>query len=475
MAENPTSKFNKETTEPVFDHNLREYSVSELSSALKIIVEKTFTRVKIRGEVFGFKEAASGHLYFSLKDENATLDSVCWRGTAARLGIAPEDGMEVVVTGRITTFSGRSKYQIIVESLELAGEGALLKLLEDRKRKLANEGLFDEGKKHKIPFIPESIGIVTSPTGAVIKDILHRLSERFPRRTLLWPVKVQGEGSAAEIAAAIHGLNTLAVNKPDLIIVARGGGSLEDLWTFNEESVVRAAANSRIPIISAVGHETDWTLIDLVADVRAPTPTAAAELAVPVRVEVLSKLKIHSERIDNAINKKLQLLAQNISGLARILPEPRREVEEAVQRVDTLSERLDMNLKQEIARKFEKLKIIIPRPGQLIDRNRERLNYENQNMAKAITAIVRNCHKTLKHLNDLMESYSYERILERGFAVISDDENRTISSARKIRAQQNVNIAFHDGTISAIATKLPPLPKKKKPKKKDGGSQGSLL
>mgnify|MGYP001421048880 FL=1 len=297
MAENPTSKFNKETTEPVFDHNLREYSVSELSSALKIIVEKTFTRVKIRGEVFGFKEAASGHLYFSLKDENATLDSVCWRGTAARLGIAPEDGMEVVVTGRITTFSGRSKYQIIVESLELAGEGALLKLLEDRKRKLANEGLFDEGKKHKIPFIPESIGIVTSPTGAVIKDILHRLSERFPRRTLLWPVKVQGEGSAAEIAAAIHGLNTLAVNKPDLIIVARGGGSLEDLWTFNEESVVRAAANSRIPIISAVGHETDWTLIDLVADVRAPTPTAAAELAVPVRVEVLSKLKIHSEKM----------------------------------------------------------------------------------------------------------------------------------------------------------------------------------
>ncbi|HEY5597611.1 MAG TPA: exodeoxyribonuclease VII large subunit, partial [Kiloniellales bacterium] len=253
------------------------FSVSEISQAIKRTLEGSFEWVRVRGEISGFKRAASGHMYFSLKDENAVIDAVCWRGSAGRLGLAPEDGMEVIAGGRITSYPGRSKYQIIVERLELAGEGALLKLLETRKRALAAEGLFDAARKRPLPYLPEVIGVVTSPTGAVIRDILHRLADRFPRHVLVWPVLVQGEGAAEQVAAAIRGFNALPaggpVPRPDLLIVARGGGSLEDLWAFNEEIVVRAAAESAIPLISAVGHETDTTLIDFAADRRAPTPT----------------------------------------------------------------------------------------------------------------------------------------------------------------------------------------------------------
>ena len=267
--------------------NVPVFSVTEVSGLVKSTVENAFDRVRIRGEISGFKRAASGHLYFALKDENALIDGVSWRTTAARMSLNPEDGMEVIATGRITTYPGRSKYQIVVDSMELAGEGALLKLLDDRKRKLTAEGLFDDARKRDLPMLPTVIGVVTSPTGSVIRDILHRLADRFPRHVLVWPVLVQGDGAAAQVAAAIRGFNALEeggpVPRPDLLIVARGGGSLEDLWAFNEEAVVRAAAESTIPLISAVGHETDWTLIDLAADMRAPTPTAAAEMAVPVR------------------------------------------------------------------------------------------------------------------------------------------------------------------------------------------------
>lgn len=246
--------------------NVAEFTVTELSQALKRTVEENFSWVRVRGEVSGFKRAASGHLYMTLKDENAVLDAVCWKGVAARLGIAPEDGLEIIATGKLTTYPGRSKYQIVIDSMELAGEGALLKLLEDRRKKLAAEGLFDESRKRPLPFLPEVIGVVTSPTGAVIRDILHRLRDRFPRHVLVWPVLVQGKGAAEQVAAAIKGFNAIrsggAVPRPDLLIVARGGGSLEDLWAFNEEIVVRAAAASEIPLISAVGHETDTTLID---------------------------------------------------------------------------------------------------------------------------------------------------------------------------------------------------------------------
>ncbi|MBT8005269.1 MAG: exodeoxyribonuclease VII large subunit, partial [Rhodospirillales bacterium] len=246
------------------EHNLPILGVGEISQALKGVVEQSFARVRVRGEISGFKRAASGHMYFTLKDENAVLDGVCWKGTAGRLGLRPEDGIDIVATGRLTTYPGRSKYQIVVDQMELAGEGALLKLLEDRKKKLAAEGLFEESQKRPLPFIPEVIGVVTSPTGAVIRDILHRIGDRFPRRVILWPVVVQGDTAAEQIASAIEGFNALAaggsVPRPDVLIVARGGGSLEDLWAFNEEVVVRAAAASDIPLISAVGHETDVTL-----------------------------------------------------------------------------------------------------------------------------------------------------------------------------------------------------------------------
>ena len=275
--------------------NLPEMTVTELSQAVKRTVEGSFERVRVRGEITRPSFPSSGHVYFRLKDESAVLDAVCWRGAAARLSIRPEEGIEVIASGRLTTYAGRSTYQIVVDSLEIAGEGALLKLLEDRKKKLAAEGLFEESRKRPLPYLPETIGVITSPSGAVIRDILHRLAERFPRRVLVWPVAVQGDGAAEQVAAAIEGFNALpeggAVPRPDVLIVARGGGSLEDLWAFNEEVVARAVAASAIPLISAVGHETDTTLIDYVSDRRAPTPTAAAEIAVPVRGEPAHQLR----------------------------------------------------------------------------------------------------------------------------------------------------------------------------------------
>ena len=275
--------------------NIPEWTVSELAAALRKTVEDSYGFVRVRGEVTGYRGPhSSGHVYFALKDENAKIDAVIWRTAFARIRHKPEEGLEVIATGRLTTYPNRSSYQIVIESLEPAGVGALMALLEERKKKLAAEGLFDEARKQLLPYLPTVIGVITSPTGAVIRDILHRLSDRFPRHVLLWPVRVQGEGSAEEVAAAIRGFNALAetgrIARPDLIIVARGGGSLEDLWSFNEEIVVRAAADSMIPLISAVGHETDITLIDFASDKRAPTPTAAAEMAVPVRLDLLAQV-----------------------------------------------------------------------------------------------------------------------------------------------------------------------------------------
>ena len=290
----PPSGFDPDTgelvDEPEAASNVVEFSVSEISSALKRTLEDTFGHVRVRGELGRVSRPASGHVYLDLKDDRAVLSGVIWKGTASRMRIQPEQGLEVVATGRITTFAGQSKYQIVIDSLEPAGAGALMALLEERRKKLSAEGLFDEDRKRELPYLPAVIGVVTSPTGAVIRDILHRLSDRFPRHVLVWPVRVQGETSAREVANGIRGFNGFDAGgelpRPDLIIVARGGGSLEDLWGFNEEEVVRAAADSTIPLVSAVGHETDWTLLDYAADWRAPTPTAAAERAVPVRSEL---------------------------------------------------------------------------------------------------------------------------------------------------------------------------------------------
>src|ERR1051325_8241905 len=308
--------------------NLPEYTVSELSLALKRAIEDGFGFVRVRGEVSGWKRHASGHCYFALKDSEAVLDAVCWRGTPSRLDVKPEDGMEIVCSGRLTTYASRSKYQLVVERIELAGIGALLKLLEERRRRLLEEGLFAAERKKRLPFLPEVIGIVTSPTGAVIRDILHRLADRFPRRVLLWPVAVQGEGAAAQIAAAIEGYNRLdaegEVPRPDLLIVARGGGSVEDLMAFNEEIVVRAAAASAIPLISAVGHETDTTLIDHASDRRAPTPTAAAEMAVPVRADLIVEVTQCGHRLARAASRRIAEHRLMVEGLGRGLPDPVR-------------------------------------------------------------------------------------------------------------------------------------------------------
>src|SRR5256885_4034051 len=318
--------------------NLPEYSASERWQALRRSVEENFSHVRVRGEISGYKRHSSGHCYFALRSAEAVIDASCGRKPAIRLPIRPEDGMEVVCTGRLTTYPGRSKYQLVVDSIALAGIGALLRILEERRQRLAAEGLFAAERKKKLPFLPEVIGIVTSPTGAVIRDILHRLADRFPRRVLLWPVAVQGEGAAAQIAAAIQGFNRLAaggpVSRPDLLIIARGGGSLEDLMPFNEEIVVRAAAASVIPLISAVGHETDTTLIDHASDRRAPTPTAAAEMAVPVRLDLIGELNTKTGRLTGGLSRAFTRHRPKHPRLARGPPPPPELLRAAAHRPD---------------------------------------------------------------------------------------------------------------------------------------------
>jgi len=328
--------------------NAAPLTISEISALLKRTVEDRFGFVRLRGELSGVKRAASGHLYCALKDEKAVIDGVMWRGQADRLGFRPEDGLDVIATGKLTTYPGRSKYQIVIESMEIAGEGALLALLEKTRARLAAEGLFDAGRKRPLPFLPSVIGVVTSPTGAVIRDILHRLEGRFPSRVVVWPVLVQGQGAASQVAAAVEGFSRLepggAVPRPDIVIVARGGGSIEDLWTFNEEAVVRAIASSTIPVISAVGHETDTTLADFAADLRAPTPTAAAELAVPVREELLNQLAELGLRKRRAVNRPLMLGRERLAARTDRLPAPQNLLTMPMQRLDDTAERLRRGL-----------------------------------------------------------------------------------------------------------------------------------
>ena len=475
------------------DHNLPVFSVSEISQALKSVVEESFAWVRVRGEISGFKRAASGHLYMALKDADAVIDGVCWRGTAGRLGINPEDGMEVVVTGRLTTYPGRSKYQIVIEAMEIAGEGALLKLLEDRKRKLAAEGLFDESRKQPLPFLPEVIGVVTSPTGAVIRDILHRLKDRFPRRVLLWPVLVQGDGAAEQIAAAINGFNALpvdgTVHRPDLVIVARGGGSLEDLWAFNEEVVARAAAASGIPLISAVGHETDFTLIDFVSDRRAPTPTAAAEMAVPVRIELLAQVMDDGTRIVGAMNRLLNERAQRLEAASRGLPNLRRLVEDSTQRLDDWSERLTNSLKVGLERRAGRLAEVsarLTKPRAQIILAGQRLESSVHAMKRAADDLVRTKQTRLTHAGQMLESLSYARVLDRGFALVSAPDGTPLSSAANLRPGDEIGLRFHDGEAGATVTRTgsgtaqrPKPARKPQPRKRESGTgddpQGTLL
>jgi exodeoxyribonuclease VII large subunit len=416
--------------------NATAVTVSELSMRLKRTVEEAFGFVRVRGEISGWKRAASGHCYLCLKDEKAVIDGVLWKATAATLGFRPEDGIEVVATGKLTTYPGRSRYQIVIERLELAGQGALMALLDKRRRALAAEGLFDPGRKKKLPFQPRVIGVVTSPTGAVIRDILHRLADRCPCHVIVWPVQVQGETAAAQIAAAVRGFNALpaggAVARPDLLIVARGGGSIEDLWAFNEEEVVRAVAASQIPTISAVGHETDTSLCDFAADVRAPTPTAAAEMAVPVRGDLLGQLRELGYRIERCARRAAERSGEQLEGALRRWPAREALLAPQRQRLDDLSDRLPRGLRTELshARAALERSAGALRPGLLkasYDRAKERL--------EALWRVAE-----LAHPN---------RPLERGYARIEDKEGRTLISAAAAKAAGRLKLIFGDGDVEA--------------------------
>ena len=476
--------------------NIPEFSVSELSFALKREIETAFPRVRVRGEVSQPSFPRSGHCYFRLKDENAVIDGVAWKGTIPRLGIKIEEGLEVIATGKLTTYAGSSRYQIIVDRLELAGEGALLKLLEDRRKKLAAEGLFDQDKKRELPFLPEVIGVVTSPSGAVIRDILHRLADRFPRRVLVWPVSVQGEKAAGEVAAAIAGFNRLPlegpVPRPDVLIVARGGGSLEDLWAFNEEIVVRAAAGSAIPLISAVGHETDTTLIDFASDRRAPTPTAAAEMAVPVRADLLAEVLDYGKRTVASLNRGLRDAAFALSSLARGLGDPHRLIEERQQRLDVAGERLLMGprrvieVKQQlIAGEARALRAAGERfkseMQQRIVHTNDRLTQYGERLKRHSGELFGRAADRVDQLGKLLESYSFHSVLSRGFALVRDQDGQPVLAAAGARSGDTLSIEFADGKVGARvtdATATTPRPAPTAPpRRKDGGSgnQGSLL
>ena len=417
--------------------NAQPMSVSELSFALKRTVEDRFGHVRVRGEISGFKRAASGHIYFSMKDDNARLDAVMWKGGAARLPFAPEDGLEVVATGKLTTYAGRSNYQIVVESLEVAGEGAMMLLFEKLKARLAAEGLFAPDRKKKLPALPRTIGVVTSPTGAVIRDILHRLADRFPTHVIVWPVLVQGEGSAAQIARAVTGFSNMpddgSVRRPDLVIVARGGGSIEDLWAFNDEAVVRAVANCTIPIISAVGHETDTTLCDFAADLRAPTPTAAAEVAVPVRSDLLQRVGQFGLRMSNCVRKRIDLAAERLQAQRRLMPRLSDLAAPHQQRTDDFAERLRQSLRTRVGR----AEIAYSGPAMMLHpRLLNRRVEQGQQRLDALTRLAGSLHP--------------EAPLKRGFARVTDADGKTIMTRDAAVKAGNVTLRFADGEVGSI-------------------------
>lgn len=478
--------------------NAPEYTVSDLSRQVKRMVEEGFGHVRVRGEIGACKLHSSGHLYFSLKDENAVLESVCWRGRVSSLGLKPATGMDVVCTGKLTTFAGQSKYQLVVESMSLAGEGALLKMLEDRRRKLEAEGVFGQANKMPLPFLPRVIGVVTSPTGAVIRDILHRLADRFPRHVLVWPVPVQGEGAAAKIVQAIEGFNNLEeggdVPRPDVLIVARGGGSLEDLMPFNDESVVYAVFHSQIPVISAIGHETDTTLIDYAADVRAPTPTAAAEMAVPVRDGLLLEVAEFGLRLEGGMRRAVRDRKERVGLLGRALGDPMRALAPLMQRFDSVAERLTMartnffhRLKSrvsEVGGRLRHPRDVVRFAGEQVQDRARRLqvawqNYLSAAQARVAELILPDHHRLihgswlrLNHLTHwieknrqetftalekkldrqatLLEALSPRAVLGRGYGLVYDAQGRVVTQAAALKPRDHISIELHDGVRSAV-------------------------
>lgn len=503
--------------------NAPEFTVSEVSGAVKRMIEGEFSHIRIRAEIGRVSFPRSGHVYLDLKDDKSVLASVIWKGVASRLPTRPEEGLEVIATGRLTTFPGQSKYQMVIEDMRPAGVGALMAMLEARKKKLEGEGLFDPARKRPLPYLPEIIGVVTSPSGAVIRDILHRLRDRFPRKVLIWPVAVQGEKCAPEVARAIEGFNRLtpggAMPRPDVLIVARGGGSLEDLWGFNEEIVARAASASDIPLISAVGHETDTTLIDFVSDRRAPTPTAAAEIAVPVRTDLMFTLDDFAARLGRGLNRGLDLRGQRLRDLSRALPRPERLVEPARQRLDYASERLPAALRRSVdarrlrlseaggslrpstlrraiqteANRTTKLAArLTPAQTRLIANRKdaflaraarlrpEALSAEVARQSADLARLTLRLTDSQKRLSEkhserldaagrLLETLSYRKTLERGYAVVRAD-NHVVTTKEAAQNAGAIEIEFADGRM-----KIGGAAKPAKKTKDTGPSQGSLF
>ncbi|MEO6091774.1 MAG: exodeoxyribonuclease VII large subunit [Novosphingobium sp.] len=469
---------------PAPGDNAAPFSITEISALLKRTVEERFGFVRLRGELSGVKRAASGHFYCCLKDDGAAIDGVMWRASAQRLSFAPEDGVEVIATGRITTFPGRSKYQIVIERMEIAGEGALLALLAKTRARLEAEGLFDPARKRALPFLPGVIGVVTSPTGAVIRDILHRLADRFPSRVIVWPVAVQGQGAGEQVAAALAGFSALveggAVPRPDIVIVARGGGSVEDLWAFNEEIVVRAIAACTIPVISAVGHETDTTLADFAADLRAPTPTAAAELAVPVREELLAQLGELALRKRRCVLRPVSLGRERLEARARRLPRPEALLAGPAQRLDGLHLRLTSALRQrahlgqtrlERSAAGLRLQPLLAR----VAGERRRLERAAPSPALLMRRVAQAAERLAAAARLLTQLYPNEP-LARGFARVVDAANHTIGSYAEAQGMRNLVLKFHDGDLPVVHAGTAPRPSPPKPRKGGTGArQGDLF
>jgi exodeoxyribonuclease VII large subunit len=489
--------------DPAEGVNSPEFSVTELSGAIKRVIEGEFGHVRIKGEVGRVSRPRSGHIYLDLKDDKSVINGVIWKGVAGRLQTQPEEGMEVVATGRVTTFGGQSKYQIVIEDIKPAGMGALMALLEKRKTMLSAEGLFEQSRKRPLPYLPEVIGVVTSPSGAVIRDILHRLRDRFPRKVLIWPVAVQGAKCAPEVARAIEGFNALQVGgampRPDLLIVARGGGSVEDLWGFNEEIVARAAAASGIPLISAVGHETDTTLIDYVSDRRAPTPTAAAELAVPVRLELMAWLDQQGARMTATLSSGLQRRSQRLRDLSRALPRLDALLDGPRQRLDTTSARLGPALMTGVQRRKVRLseaagglrptamqRMITNERRRLdalsarlrpalersvsIEQRRQSVAALTQRIADAGQQRVTAARTKIEAMDRLRLTLGYEATLTRGYAVVRGNGN-VVTTKKAAGKAQALEIQFADGRLT-VGGKAAPA---RKASPKPPTDQGSLF
>ena len=438
------------------------FTVSQISNMLKETVEGTFSYVAVRGEISGCKVHTSGHVYFALKDETCVLDGVCWRGVASSLAVKPQDGLEVICYGKLTTYGARSKYQMTVTAMEHAGAGNLQKILNERREKLAKEGLFDEDRKKPLPYLPRVIGVVTSETGAVIKDILHRLQDRFPCQVILWPVTVQGSMAGGEVVNAIHGFNTLAADfpRPDVLIVARGGGSLEDLWAFNEEEVVRAVANSTIPVISAVGHETDYTLIDFVADRRAPTPTAAAEMAVPVRADLRANVLGIQQKLYLSMQRQVREKKLTLDAYQRGLISPQRYIQERMQWLDDWQDRTTNTFRAIHQQHSQKLAFLshrfrLPLLQNQLGIHQETIRQLGQRQAQALQQLCARGNESLRRLGDLLEAYSYHHILNKGFALVRTADGNVVTKAASLQSGDAITLDFADGQVAGVVVGSP--------------------